>query len=48
MQKFFEDYVKKLEQLCPGKEIVFLVDALEQLRAYTFDYRTMRFIVRPE
>jgi hypothetical protein len=24
------------------------VDALDQLRAYTFDYRTMRFSVRPE
>jgi hypothetical protein len=24
------------------------VDALDQLKAYTFDYRTMRFVVRPE
>jgi hypothetical protein len=24
------------------------VDALDQLRAYTFDYRTMRFSVKPE
>lgn len=32
VQKFFEDYVKKLDQLRPGQEIVFLVDALEQLR----------------
>jgi hypothetical protein len=24
------------------------VDALEQLKSYTFDYRTMRFRVRPE
>jgi hypothetical protein len=24
------------------------VDALDQLKAYTFDYRTMRFSVRPE
>jgi hypothetical protein len=24
------------------------IDALSQLRAYTFDYRTMRFSVRPE
>jgi len=23
------------------------VDALDQLKAYTFDYRTMRFSVRP-
>jgi uncharacterized protein (DUF2384 family) len=24
------------------------VDALDQLKSYTFDYRTMRFAVRPE
>ena len=24
------------------------VDALDQLKAYTFDYRTMRFSVKPE
>jgi uncharacterized protein (DUF2384 family) len=24
------------------------VDALDQLRSYTFDYRTMRFSVKPE
>jgi hypothetical protein len=24
------------------------LDALDQLKAYTFDYRTMRFSVKPE
>ncbi len=39
VKKFFEDYVKALQSKYPGKQIVFLVDQLEQIRGSLFSER---------
>ena len=39
VRKFFEDYVKAIRASHPGKQIVFLVDQLEQIRGSLFNER---------
>ena len=39
VKKFFEDYVKELRKQYPGRQVVFLVDQLEQVRGSLFNER---------